>query len=72
MIWASWPARYGTPLYVLDEDTLRASCRAYREALAAHYPGPSLALYASKANSSLVLSAPGGLRGPRPRCRLGG
>ncbi|QPN58047.1 diaminopimelate decarboxylase [Synechococcus sp. CBW1107] len=49
--------RYGTPLYVLDEDTLRASCRAYREALAAHYPAPSLALYASKANSSLVLSA---------------
>jgi diaminopimelate decarboxylase len=49
--------RYGTPLYVLDEDTLRASCRAYREALAAHYPGPSLALYASKANSSLMLSA---------------
>lgn len=49
--------RYDTPLYVLDEATLRASCRAYREALAAHYPGPSLALYASKANSSLVLSA---------------
>jgi len=49
--------RYGTPLYVLDEDTLRASCRAYRDALALHYPGPSLALYASKANSSLVLSA---------------
>ncbi|MCT0200568.1 diaminopimelate decarboxylase [Synechococcus sp. CS-1325] len=48
---------YGTPLYVLDEDTLRASCRAYREALAAHYPGPALALYASKANSSLMLSA---------------
>ena len=48
---------YGTPLYVLDEGTLRASCRAYREALAAHYPGPALALYASKANSSLMLSA---------------
>ncbi len=48
---------YGTPLYVLDEATLRASCRAYREALAAFYPGPSLALYASKANSSLALTA---------------
>jgi len=48
---------YGTPLYVLDEATLRATCRAYREALAAHYPGPSLALYASKANSSLAISA---------------
>ncbi|MBM5801203.1 MAG: diaminopimelate decarboxylase [Cyanobacteria bacterium K_DeepCast_35m_m2_023] len=48
---------YGTPLYVLDEATLRGTCRAYREALAAHYPGPALALYASKANSSLALSA---------------
>jgi diaminopimelate decarboxylase len=48
---------YGTPLYVLDEATLRATCRAYREALAAHYPGEALALYASKANSSLALSA---------------
>lgn len=50
-------ATYGTPLYVLDEDTLRTTCRAYRDALAHHYPGPSLALYASKANSSLALSA---------------
>ncbi|MFM7674135.1 MAG: diaminopimelate decarboxylase [Synechococcus sp.] len=48
---------YGTPLYVLDEATLRATCRAYREALAAHYPGPALALYASKANSSLAITA---------------
>ncbi len=48
---------YGTPLYVLDEATLRASCRAYREALERHYPGPSLALYASKANSSLAITA---------------
>jgi diaminopimelate decarboxylase len=48
---------YGTPLYLLDEATLRATCRAYSEALAAHYPGPALALYASKANSSLALSA---------------
>lgn len=48
---------FGTPLYVLDEASLRAACRAYREALRQHYPGPSLALYASKANSSLALSA---------------
>ncbi len=48
---------YGTPLYVLDEDTLRASCRAYREALDTFYPGRSLALYASKANSSLAITA---------------
>jgi diaminopimelate decarboxylase len=48
---------YGTPLYVLDEASLRASCRAYRDALQRHYPGPSLALYASKANSSLAITA---------------
>jgi len=48
---------YGTPLYVLDEASLRGTCRAYRDALAAHYPGPSLAIYASKANSSLALTA---------------
>ena len=48
---------YGTPLYVLDEATLRGTCRAYREALEAHYPGPSLAIYASKANSSLAITA---------------
>ena len=48
---------YGTPLYVLDEATLRGTCRAYREALSTHYPGPSLALYASKANSSLAITA---------------
>ncbi len=49
--------RYGTPLYVLDEATLRATCRAYREALQRFYPGPSLAVYASKAHSSLALTA---------------
>ncbi|MFN7870902.1 MAG: diaminopimelate decarboxylase [Cyanobacteriota bacterium] len=48
---------YGTPLYVLDEATLRASCRAYRQALEQFYAGPSLALYASKANSSLAITA---------------
>lgn len=49
--------RYGTPLYVLDEATVRAACRAYREALSEHYPGDSLAVYASKANSSLAMTA---------------
>ena len=49
--------RYGTPLYVLDETTLRLSCRTYKEALERHYPGAGLALYASKANSSLAITA---------------
>lgn len=48
---------YGTPLYVIDEATIRASCRAYREALMSAYPGATLALYASKANSSLAITA---------------
>ncbi|GCE65098.1 diaminopimelate decarboxylase [cyanobiont of Ornithocercus magnificus] len=48
--------RWGTPLYVLDEETLRLSCRAYQQALQQHYPGIALPLYASKANSSLALS----------------
>jgi diaminopimelate decarboxylase len=47
---------YGTPLYLLDEATFRASCRAYRAALARHYSGASSAHYASKAllNSALA------------------
>jgi diaminopimelate decarboxylase len=40
---------YGTPLYLLDEATFRANCRAYRVALARHYPGPSSVQYAGKA-----------------------
>ena len=48
---------YGTPLYVLDEATLRVACQSYRGALQRHYPGPSLPIYASKANSSLMMSS---------------
>jgi len=40
---------HGTPLYVFDEATLRAQCRAYAQPLAREYPN-SLALYASKAH----------------------
>ena len=54
---ADLAAHYGTPLYVLDETTLRAGCQAYRHALARHYPGESLVLYASKAHSSLAMTA---------------
>ncbi len=41
--------RFGTPLHVIDEGRMRANCRAYVEALTAHYPGPSRVLYAGKA-----------------------
>ena len=34
--------KYGTPLYVLDEERVRANCRAYREALEKYaYRAPS-------------------------------
>ena len=48
---------YGTPLYVIDELSLRTACRTYLYALRKHYPGESLPLYASKANSSLAICA---------------
>ncbi len=41
--------QYGTPLYVYDEATIRARARAYRDTLAAAYPGPSRVCYAAKA-----------------------
>ena len=50
-------ARYGSPLYVLDEATLRTACGQYREALATHYPGEALAIYASKAWNCLAVCA---------------
>ncbi|MCS6782203.1 MAG: diaminopimelate decarboxylase [Gloeomargarita sp. SKYBB_i_bin120] len=42
-------ACWGSPLYILDEVTLRTACRQYREAFAQYYPGPSRVLYAAKA-----------------------
>ena len=47
---------YESPLYILDEITLRNSCRAYKKALEEYYPGESLPIYASKANSSIFMS----------------
>ncbi len=46
---ADLAARFGTPLYVLDEGRMRANCRAYIEAVRTFYPGPSRVLFASKA-----------------------
>jgi len=48
--------KYDSPLYILDEKTLRNSCRAYKKALEKYYPGESLPIYASKANSSIFMS----------------
>ena len=41
--------RFGTPLYVLDEDMVRENCRTYLTAIGECLPEGSGALYASKA-----------------------
>lgn len=48
---------YGSPLYILDEKTLRTTCRQYRDSLAKYYSGESLAIYASKAWSCMAICA---------------
>lgn len=49
--------QFGSPLYILDEETLRTACRQYQEAIARYYPGLSQVLYASKAWSCLAVCA---------------
>ena len=41
--------RYGTPLYLMDEDRIRQNCRMYRDAFRAAFGNEALPLYASKA-----------------------
>ncbi|MEO0946968.1 MAG: diaminopimelate decarboxylase [Cyanobacteria bacterium J06641_5] len=49
--------RFGSPLYILDEQTVRKACQQYRDGLQQHYPGESLAIYASKAWNCLAVCA---------------
>lgn len=42
---------YGTPAYVMDEETIRENCRIYTRSIKEHYDGKGLVLYASKALS---------------------
>ncbi len=49
--------QFGSPLYILDEATLRMACRQYRDAFKRHYEGESQVLYASKAWSCLAVCA---------------
>lgn len=44
-------AKYGTPLYLMDEGKIREKCRKYVNSMAECLPEGSLALYASKAAS---------------------
>jgi diaminopimelate decarboxylase len=49
--------QFGSPLYILDEKSLRTSCRQYRDAFKRYYPGESQVLYASKAWNCLAVCA---------------
>ncbi|MBR2495700.1 MAG: diaminopimelate decarboxylase, partial [Clostridia bacterium] len=46
--------KYGTPLYVIDEETLRQVCREYKSAFE-KYPNVNL-MYASKALCNLAIT----------------
>jgi diaminopimelate decarboxylase len=50
-------AQYGTPLYILDEMTLRTACRQYQDGFKTYYSGESQVIYASKAWSCLAVCA---------------
>ncbi|HEY9701997.1 MAG TPA: diaminopimelate decarboxylase [Allocoleopsis sp.] len=50
-------AQFGTPLYIVDEKTVRTACSQYREAFKKYYPGESQVLYASKAWNCLGICA---------------
>lgn len=43
--------KYGTPLYVMDEELIRKNCKTYKNSIEKHYDGNGLVLYASKAFS---------------------
>jgi len=49
--------QFGSPLYILDEVTLRTTCSQYRETFKQYYPGESQVIYASKAWSCLAVCA---------------
>lgn len=43
--------RYGTPLYLMDEDKIRRNCRTYVQAFKKYFPPESRPIFASKAAS---------------------
>ncbi len=49
--------QFGSPLYILDEETLRLGCQQYRDAFKQYYKGESQVLYASKAWNCLAVCA---------------
>jgi diaminopimelate decarboxylase len=49
--------QFGSPLYILDEETLRIACQQYRDSFQKYYQGASQVLYASKAWNCLAVDA---------------
>lgn len=49
--------QFGSPLYILDETTLRIACQQYRDTFKKYYKGESQVLYASKAWNCLAVCA---------------
>ena len=53
---ADLAARWGTPMYVVDEQAVRAQVRRYRQALEAAWPNSRM-VWASKAFPCITISA---------------
>ncbi|MEO3707062.1 diaminopimelate decarboxylase [Trichormus azollae] len=49
--------QFGSPLYILDEETLRTACRQYHNSFKEYYKDESQVLYASKAWNCLAICA---------------
>ncbi|MEA5564936.1 diaminopimelate decarboxylase [Anabaena sp. UHCC 0399] len=49
--------QFGSPLYILDEETLRTACQQYRDSFQKYYQGESQVIYASKAWNCLAVGA---------------
>jgi diaminopimelate decarboxylase len=49
--------KFGSPLYILDEQSMRSACTQYRDAWQQYYGGESLVIYASKAWNCLAVCA---------------
>lgn len=49
--------QFGSPLYILDEESLRTACHQYRDSFKQYYKGESQVLYASKAWNCLAVCA---------------
>ncbi len=48
---------YGTPLYIVDEATIRSACQQYHDSFAQFYPGSARVLFATKAWNCLAICA---------------